>query len=89
MKKKHKILTLNMGDDLLVKIEVREHSVKISGDSEDLMADYNIHSATENLIKLNPDFEHYDTIRYVNMFGAPEVIMYFRLKKSFWQRLFP
>ena len=88
MTKRNKILTLNMGDDCLVKLEVYKHSVKIIGTREDLMVDYNIHRAMENLIELNPDFEHYNTMRYVNVFGVVEAVMFFREKKSFWQRLF-
>lgn len=88
MGKSNKILTLNMGDDCLVKLEVYDHSVKIIGDRKDLMVDYSVHQAMENLIKLNPDFEHYDTMRYVNVFGAVEVVMFFREKQSFWRMLF-
>lgn len=88
MGKTHKILTLNMGDDCLVKLEVYDHSVKIISNRKDAMVDYTVHRAMENLIKLNPDFEHYDTMRYVNVFGAVEVVMFFREKQSFWRKLF-
>ena len=88
MEKGKKILTLNMGDDCLVNLEVHNHSVMITGDRTDPMVDSHIHTVMENLIELNTDFEHYDTLRYVNVFGCVQAVMFFREKQSFWQRLF-
>ena len=64
-------------------------SVRVTANKTDLCCDFSIQMVIENLIELNPHLEHYNTTRYVNAFGVPEALVYFReRKKTFWQRLF-
>ena len=81
------ILTLDVERVYPVELEFYKNFVKITGYSGDIMVSKHIHSVMESLIKLNPDLQHYSTMRYPNRYGALEVVMFLR-KKYFWEKQF-